>query len=1129
MLEPRIGVYICHCGHNIAGTVDVNIVRVFAEKLPNVVIARDYQFMCSDSGQNIIKNDIKELNLNRVVVASCSPLMHEITFRTACRQAGMNQYEFTMANIREQVSWVAIDMASATEKAKAQVSAAVRRAALLEPLETRMVKITPSALVVGAGVAGIEAALRIAEGGKKVYLVEKKPSIGGHMAYLDKTFPTLDCAACILTPKMVSVKNNPNIEMLTYSEVEEVKGFIGNFKVKVRKRARYVDLLKCNACQDCIAACPVNLPNDFEFGHTNRTAIYRLFPQAVPNTFLIDKQETTPCKVACPIHQDAGGYVTLVSKGKYAEAMEVIRRANPLPAICGRVCFHPCEGECRRNVVDEPISIQYLKRFVYDWCYENNTNIDPPEITEEKKGTVAIIGSGPAGLTCAYDLRLKGYNITVFESLDKLGGMMRTGIPAYRLPREILDREIDYIRKMGVEFKTGVTVGRDITISKLKNNYDAVFIATGAHKGKMMEIPGEEAEGVYDGAKFLREVNLQDKPKKVLSGRVMVVGGGNTAVDAARVALRVGAESVDIFYRRTRAEMPADLHEIKQAEEEGIGVYLLTAPVEILTENNRLKAVRCIRMELSEPDESGRRRPVPMKGSEYEVEYDYVIMAVSQEPDLEVIEGAKDFKITKWNTISVNEDNIATDVEGVFAGGDVVRGPASVVEAMCDGKKAAIAIDQYLSGVKTKDIVVAFDSNIKRHEKEIDWEEYYKNMKRASRMKMRELSPDARSKNFDEVALGFTEEEAVKEAERCLHCGPCVECYECVRVCQPVAINHNDKDEVVELDVGAIIVATGYKQMDAGIIKQFGYGRHPDVLTALEFERLVNAAGYTEGKIITSKGEEPKAIALLHCIGSRDQNYHSYCSQVCCMYALKLAHLIKERTSAEVYQFYIDMRASGKGYEEFYNRLLRESVKFVRGRAASITSFYIYPEEEGRIIVRCEDTMINRIRRIPVDMVVLCMAIEPTEDAHKLANIFNISRSPDGFFLEKHPKLAPIETANDGVLIAGTCVGPKDIPQSVAQGGAAGAAALALIDKGEVEVEGAIAVIDEEKCSGCRICNNLCPFSAIEFDEEKKVSKIIEALCKGCGVCVSACPSSAIKALHFTDEQIMSEIEGVLI
>jgi heterodisulfide reductase subunit A len=1119
MTEPRIGVYICHCGHNIAGTVDVNIVREFAEKLPYVAIARDYQFMCSDSGQDLIKKDIKELNLNRVVVASCSPLMHEITFRTACRQAGMNQYEFTMANIREQVSWVAIDMTSATEKAKAQVSAAVRRAALLEPLETRMVKITPSALVVGAGVAGIEAALRIAEGGKKVYLVEKKSSIGGHMAYLDKTFPTLDCAACILTPKMVSVKNNPNIEMLTYSEVEEVKGFIGNFKVKVRKKARYVDLVKCNACQDCIAACPVNLPNDFEFGHTNRTAIYRLFPQAVPNTFLITKEGVSPCKIACPAGTNAYGYIALTSVSKYEEALALVREVLPFPGVLGRVCHHPCEQDCNRNEIDEPLSIAAIKRFLADYEVASGKEYKPVMPEEKREERVAIIGAGPAGLTTAQDLAMKGFQVTVFEASSELGGVMRSHIPDYRLPKDVLDREIGYILDLAIEVKTNTPLGPNLSVGDLlKEGYKAVVLATGASKSKRLPIPGIDAEDVLFGMDILKEVNKGKRPK--IGKKVVVVGGGNVAMDVARTALRLGAQDVSCVCLEARHQMPAHPWEIKDAEDEGVKLYPSYAASKVLTRDDKVIGLECKEIESVEFNEQEVVKSFTTKeGSVMTLTTDTILLAIGQTTDLELLK-EWGYKTTEWGNLKADPITLATNKKGVFAAGDLVRGPSSIVEAIADGHRVAETVDRYIRKV-----------NLKKGREKIEPEKapVREPEELRPRVKMPRIPVTDRLRGFQEIDYGLTEEMAVGEALRCLNCSICSECNECVKVCQPVAINHNDKDEIIELDIGTIIVATGYKQMDAGIIKQFGYGKHPDVLSALEFERLVNAAGYTEGKVITSKGEEPKAIALLHCIGSRDHNYHPYCSQVCCMYALKLAHLVKERTSAEVYQFYIDMRASGKGYEEFYNRLLKEGVKFVRGRAASITSFYIYPEEKGRLIVRCEDTMINRIRRIPVDMVVLCMAIEPTEDVHKLANIFNISRSPDGFFLEKHPKLAPIETANDGVLIAGTCVGPKDIPVSVAQGGAAGAAALALIDKGEVEIEGAIAVIDEDKCSGCRICNNLCPFSAIEFDEEKKVSRVIEVLCKGCGVCVSACPSSAIKGLHFTDEQIMSEIEGVLI
>jgi heterodisulfide reductase subunit A len=1126
--EPRIGVYVCHCGSNIEGIVDTAEVADFAGKLDNVIISRHYKFMCSESGQDVIKEDIKEHNLNRVIVASCSPRMHEPTFRRACREAGLNQYLFTMANIREQVSWVTTDKKAATEKSKGLISAAIRRAALLHSLPTREVDITPSAMVIGGGIAGISSALKLATGDIKVYLVEREPSIGGHMAYLDKTFPTLDCAACILTPKMVDVANNPNIEIMPYSEVEEVSGYVGNFTVKVRKKAKYVDLDLCTACDDCTEVCPVDVPDEFELGHTTRKAIYRMFPQAVPNTFIIEKKEPNPCKVACLIDQDAAGYVALVADGKYADAMKLIRRVNPLPAICGRVCYHPCEMACRRGKLDEPISIRYLKRFVYDWAVENNEYMEPPQV--EKKGKkVAIIGSGPAGLSAAHDLALEGYESTIYESLPVTGGMMRVGIPRYRLTDEVLDREIDYIKKMGVDIKTSTTIGKDMTLSELRDKFDSVFIATGAHIGTTAGLEYEGIEGVYQGVDMLRKVNLGEKVD--ISGKVIVIGGGNTAMDAARVALRSGADSVEVVYRRTREQMPADPEEIKEAEDEGIKFTFLKTPFDFESDNNGvLKGLNVYDMELGEPDSSGRPRPVKVEGSEHIIDCDRVILAIGQKPDKSFNNDGLDLEFTDWDSLIVNEKSKTTNVEGVFAGGDNVRGPATVLEAIADGKDAAISIVRYLEG-ESFDTLKAIVPDIEEEEVEedIDWREEYPEEPVKDRVKMPELTPQNRKHTFDEVMLGFTEEEAVKESERCLHCGVCVECRQCEFVCQPEAIRHDDEDEIVEVDVGAIVVATGYQLMDPTPMEQYGYGRYPDVITSLEFERLVNSAGYTEGKLLTSNGKKPESIAILHCIGSRDENYNEYCSSICCMYALKFSHLIKEKTDAEVYQLYIDMRCSGKSYEEFYHRLLSEDVRFIRGKGAEVTDFPIYPEEENKLIVRVEDTLVGEIRRIPVDMVVLCPAVEAREGAAEFGAKLGIGCTQDGFYLEKHPKLEPTQTASDGIFIAGACVAPKDIPYSVDQGAGAGAEALNLIVQGTVEVESATAEVMEELCSGCRICNTLCPYTAITFDEEKGVSVVNEALCKGCGTCVAACPSGAIIGKHFTDRQLLAEIEGVLI
>ncbi|MEJ5341976.1 MAG: CoB--CoM heterodisulfide reductase iron-sulfur subunit A family protein [Thermogutta sp.] len=654
-MAERVGVYVCHCGSNIAGMVDVEeVARWAGANLKDVVVARDYKFMCSSLGQAMIEEDIKKEGLTRVVVAACSPHLHEKTFRRACENAGLNPYLCQMTNIREHVSWVSRDRAKATEKAKALVAAAVERVKRQQPLEPFFVKVNPATLVIGGGIAGLQATLELADAGYPVYLVERSPSIGGHMAQFDKTFPTLDCSACILTPKMSEVGQHPNVTLLTYSEVEEVSGSVGHFRVKVRKKARYVDEEKCTGCGICVEKCPRKVVDeDFEAGLGYRKAIYTPFPQAVPRIPVIDVN------------------------------------------------------------------------------------------------------------SCIYFERQK--------------------------------------------------------------------------------------------------------------------------------------------------------------------------------------------------------------------------------------------------------------------------------------------------------------------------------------------------------------------------------CRACEKLCPTGAIKFDQQDELLELEVGNIIVATGWKMFDCRRIPQYGYGRLANVFTALEFERMCNAAGPTGGKIVLRDGKtEPQSVAIIHCVGSRDSNHNEYCSGICCMAALKFGHLVLEKTKAEVYSFYIDMRTNQKGYEEFYHRLLEEGMHFVRGKVAEVTDAARRPEEAGKLIIQVEDTLMGKQRRIPVDMVILMGALEPQADAKELGLKLGISCSMAGWYTERHPKLDPVATMTDGVFVAGACQGPKDIPASVAQGAAAAARVMAMITKGNVMIEPVVASINEEKCSGCRICNNLCPYNAIEFDEEKQVSRVITAMCKGCGTCVAACPAGAITGAHFSNEQVFAEIEGIL-
>lgn len=1111
--KRRCGVYICHCGTNIAGTVDVEKAAEYAANLDSVVIARHYIFMCSDPGQQLIENDIKELGLNRVVVASCSPSLHERTFRTTCQRAGLNPYLFQMANIREHCSWVHSDRALATEKAKALIRAAVRRAFYQEPLETKVAPVNPNTLVVGGGIAGIQAALEIADSEHKVYLVEREPSIGGHMIQLDKTFPTLDCSACILTPKMTQVASHPFIELMSYSEVEEVSGYVGNFKAKIRKRARYVDIAKCTGCADCEKVCPVKVPAEFELGMTKRKAIYRPFPQAVPNAFTVDKRGLSPCRVACPAGVNVQGFVALASEGKFKEALEVIRRTMPFAGVCGRVCTHPCENECERGKVDEPIAIRSLKRFVADYELKmGREKATPVALTKTDK--VAIIGSGPAGIACAYDLIRHGYSVTIFEAAPKAGGLLRYGIPEYRLPKNILDNEISYVEELGVEIKTNTPVKNLDDL--FKQGYKAIFLATGAGMSQKMGIPNEEAEGVFHALEFLRQVNSGIKVD--LGNRVAVIGGGNAAVDAARTALRLGAKEVSIVYRRSRVEMPALKTEVDEAEREGVKFHFLAAPVKVLTENGKVSGIECIRMMLGEPDASGRRRPIPIKGSEFNIPVDNVIIAIGQTVNKAMLPDT--VKYSDDGTIAVDPLTLATNIPGVFAGGDVVLGPADVVRAIAAGKEAAISIDRYLRGVDLREGRLAVREKVKEVSKV--------GIEKKTRQAMPVLAYNERQ-SFAEVELGFDEKTAIEEANRCLNCGVCSECLECIKVCQRQAIDHEMKDEYVEVEVGNIIVATGYDIFDPSIISRYGYKRYDNVITGLEFERLSNATGPTGGQILLKDGRKPESVAIIHCVGSRDQNYHEYCSQVCCMYALKFSHLIKEKTNAHVYQMYIDMRCFGEGFEEFYKRVSEEGVTFIRGKVSKVTDRAITEEEKGKLIVLCEDTMLGQVIRVPVDMVILCIALEPRRDADKVARIFNIGRRADGFFLERHIKLDPVATPTDGVFIAGCCQGPKDIPTTIAQASAAAARVLATISKGRITLEPTIAQVEESLCAGCGRCEEICDFRApkVIHTDGRWVSKVNEAVCKGCGACAVNCPTGAMSIRHFTQKQILSMVDAL--
>jgi len=649
--DIRIGVYVCHCGLNIAGSVDCEEVAKFAAKLPNVVLARDYRYTCSDQGQELIKKDIKEFRLNRVVVASCTPRLHEPTFRRVCEEAGLNKYLFEMANIREQCSWVHLnDRKAATEKAKDLVKMAVAKAALLEPAEEIEVPIIRKTLVIGGGVAGIQAALDLADTGYKVYLVEKEPSIGGMMARIDKTFPTMDCSICILAPKMSDVGRHPNIELLTNSEVVDVKGYIGNFRVKVLKKPRYVKE-DCSACGECSKVCPMIAPNEFDAGLALRHAIYTPFAQAVPSTYIIDM-------------------------------------------------------------------------------------------------------------------------------------------------------------------------------------------------------------------------------------------------------------------------------------------------------------------------------------------------------------------------------NLCLNKDGIM---------------VCD---------------------------------------------------------------------------------------------KCIKACERQAIDFTMKPETIELEVGTIIVATGADVFDPSTLPQYGYGRYLNVITSLEFERLINAGGPSGGRLIRpSDLKIPKRVAFIQCVGSRSSKTgRTYCSNVCCMNTIKDSLLIKEHwPETEIYVFYVDIRAYGKGFEDLYKRAKNEGVKFIRGLPAEI----IEDKKTRNLWLIGENTLLKEPYKMSFDLVVLSVGLEPRKDAELIQRLLTLSRTQDGFFMEAHPKLRPVDAATGGIFFAGCAEAPKDIKDSVTQASAAAARAGILMAKGKVTVEAITPILDLEKCKACGLCVKVCPYNAITLNKELKRVEIVEAACGGCGTCAAECPSDALTQNHFTDEQIIAQIEAV--
>ena len=783
----------------------------------------------------------------------------------------------------------------------------------------------------------------------------------------------------------------------------------------------------------------------------------------------MQKADKAPCRLACPAGLNVQGYVQMVGQGKYKEALQIIMEDLPLPGVLGRICPHGCEDACRRCDVDDPVAIRDLKRLAAD-------QFDPRDIEiaclAERSEKVAIVGSGPAGLSAAYHLARKGIRSTIFEALPQAGGMLRVGIPEHRLPRAVLDNEIELIANLGVEIKTDSPLGPDLTVDDLfDRGFKSVYLAIGAHKGIQMGIPGEKATGVRQGVEFLREVNLTGQTET--GKNVAIIGGGNVAIDVARCAVRLGAERVNIVYRRTRAEMPAWEEEIAAAESEGVEVTYLSAPQEVLVADGRVVGLRCIRMKLTEPDSSGRKRPVPIPGSEYEIDIDQLIPAIGQRPDLSAIENIADLDFTRWGTTEVDPVTYATGREGVFAGGDVQTGPWVAIGAIAAGREAAESIVRYLDG---RDMGAGREP-INRDDPV--YRPIPPDAVQQARARMPELAVADRQGNFKEVELGYDPSAGQAEAHRCLNCGYCCECFQCVEVCGPQAVTldtHAAQPEQVVLDVGSVILAPGFEPFDPSRFDNYNYIKHPNVVTSIEFERILSATGPTMGHLVRmSDQKEPKKIAWFQCVGSRDLNRcdNAYCSSVCCMYAIKEAVIAKEHGSSDLdcAIFYMDMRTHGKDFEKFYNTAKdKHGVRFIRSRVHTVDP--VHGSDDLQIKYVTDD---GQIQTETFDQIVLSVGMEISPDVVDLADRLGIALTDSHFC--KSDAVTPVATSKPGVYVCGAFQGPKDIPESIMEASSAAcsagirlAAARGTLVR-EAEFPAEIDVSDQDPRVGVFVCN----------------------------------------------------------
>ncbi len=833
----------------------------------------------------------------------------------------------------------------------------------------------------------------------------------------------------MISPKLVEVGRHLNIELKTGTEIIGLEGEPGHFQARVRQEPRYIDTDKCTSCGECAKVCPIELPDEYDQGLSTRKAVYKKYAQAIPGAYAITKRGTAPCKATCPAHVSIQGYIALINDGRYEEALKLFKQEHPFPGICGRVCHHPCEGVCTRGDHDHPLAIRELHRFLADWELEQEKPY-VPQPSREREEKIAVIGSGPAGLSAAYFLRRQGYGVTIFEKLPVAGGMMAVGIPEYRLPRDILQNEIRVIEEMGVTIRTGVAFGKDVTLEGLKaEGYAAVFLGIGLHGGRSLGVENEDADGVLQGVAFLRDAAMG---KEVPTGDdVLVIGGGNVAIDVALTAKRKGAKNVRMVCLETREEMPAWEHEIEEALESEIEIVNSFGPKSFFIDKNKRFSGIEFKTCTAVFDENGRFAPQYDENACESYFGDTVIIAIGQKADLSGIT-EQEIPISRPGGLEADPVTLQTPLEWVFAGGDAFYGPKSVVDAVACGKEAAESIHRYVNGLDL------------RENRETDWT-YEKpdiiGEPHKPRVPVRCLDPQARECNFLEVSFGYDESEARTEAERCLKCGICSECYQCVEACLAEAIDHSQSATEEDLEVGSVILCPGNEVFDPSRLEDiYHYRSAPNVMTSLEFERILSASGPTMGHLVRpSDHKEPRRIAWLQCVGSRDTNRcgNGYCSSVCCMYAVKEAMIAKEHSSQELDAaiFNMDMRTFGKDYERYFLRAQNEAgVRFEKARIHTID------EISGTGDLRLRYAKENgELAEEEFDMVVLSVGLEISPSTIETASRLGVELTRNNFAIT--PPFEPVSTSRPGVFACGVFQGPKDIPGSVTEASAAACAA----------------------------------------------------------------------------------------